>query len=68
MHRLPVPVSCHGTESAPTFFLNDRFVASRSPPLKLSLLVDRHGRASVPAIPPDVSLAEETDGTAKPVV
>lgn len=34
------------------FSLNHHFVASMSPSLKLSLLEDKHGRTSVPTIPP----------------
>lgn len=57
-----------GNRISSPFFLNDHFVASMSPSLKLSLLEDRiYVSASSPP-PTSVSLAEETDSTVEPVI
>lgn len=46
----PCPSFMTGNRIGSPFFLNDHFVASMSPSLKLSLLEDRHGCTSMPAI------------------
>lgn len=45
------PSSLTANRISSPFFLNDHFVASMSPSLKLSLSEDRHGCTSLPAIP-----------------